>query len=186
MNQKHVYGGNEIDIYSIEIGSSEIEQAVSKLDTVAVLPYKLNRDKTLINSVYLVKFSNLYSSKQEISALTETCEEEKDETYLDCALRGLYEEIGLKIQQDIESRVGYIGQIKFNKYFNKSITCYCVDISGMKVPDTPGKKDDETDNQSIHKFKVKDIMNDMIVEDALTMSLIQMLLKTQKNKWANE
>jgi hypothetical protein len=56
----------------------------------------------------------------------------------------------------------------------------------MKVPDTPGKKDDETDNQSIHKFKVKDIMNDMIVEDALTMSLIQMLLKTQKNKWANE
>lgn len=176
-----LYDGKEVEVVQFEKGGEYIEQSVSKLGTVVILPYKMDRNFQYIKYVYLTKFPNFYRKQTDISPITETYEDDTDETYLDTAVRGLYEEVGIDLTSDIENRFNYIGQINFNKYFNKNVVCYCVDISNIQIPDEPGKIDNETQNQILYKFKLNDLLNNMILEDALSIACIQALAKTHKN-----
>ncbi len=154
------------EISEVGYGNSKFEIAKNTFNTVGILPFKKNEAGSII-SVVVSEVPNFYETILEYALLTETVEED-DSDDLVTAQRGLFEETTLQI---LDVNKWYLlGQVKLNKFIDKSITLYAVDITGKnnKLSAAPTGDDMETD-QKITEIKINEILKGNI-QDSLILS----------------
>lgn len=154
------------EISSIGYGNSSLEVARNTFNTVGILPFRKNESGSIV-SVIVSEVPNFYENRLEPALLTETVEENESDDLV-TAQRGLFEETTI---QELNVNKWYLlGQIKFNKFIDKTITVYAVDITDKnnKLQAAP-TGDDLEEDQKIIEIKINEVLKGNI-QDTLILS----------------
>lgn len=157
---------NAYEISEVGYGNSKFEIAKNTFNTVGILPFKKNEAGSIV-SVVVSEVPDFYDNTLEYALITETVEED-DSDDLVTAQRGLFEETTLQI---LDVNKWYLlGQVKMNKFIDKTITLYAVDITGKnnKLHAAPTGDELETD-QKISEIKINEVLKGN-VQDTLILS----------------
>jgi len=160
------YTSDSYEISEVGYDNSKLEILKNTFSTVGFLPF-LKNNEGIINEVIVSKIPNFYNTELEYALLTET-QEDLDNDDLSTAQRGLFEETTLQIL-DI-NKWYLLGHIKINKFINKTIPIYAVDVTGINIPLRAAPTSDTLEStQEIVKLKINEILKGNI-QDTLILS----------------